>query len=267
MMPIVVVARRPSAYARRIMAGLAAGGRPPALLLSGSRVELLVGPVEKILRVRRQLGLVEAYRYIRRLGEALPPGAPSPSTQELLGTTGCRHVLYDAVNGGAVLCELASLAPCIVVLAGTGVVDRAFLAANHKGHVVNGHPAILPGVRGVDVVEWALAEDRPLGVCAHLVDASVDAGDLLLVSRFEIKAQDHSLEILKSRIIDRQADAVVAATLALASGEARPQRHDLARSVLRLTAPAQIHTLARQRLAGRVMALSATRTVSADDEA
>lgn len=267
MMPIVIVARRPSPYARRIMAGLAAGGHPPALLLSGSRVEALVGPIEKILRVRRQLGLIEAWRYVRRLGEALPPGAPSPSLQELLRTTGCRHALYDAVNGGSVLCELASLAPCIVVLAGTGVVDRAFLAANHRGHVVNGHPAVLPGVRGVDVVEWALAEDRPLGVCAHLVDPSVDAGDLLLVSPFELEAGDHSLGILKSRIIDRQADTVVAATLALARDEAEPRRHDLTQSVLRLTAPAQTHLLARRKLAERVQALNAKQTASAGDAA
>lgn len=254
-MRTIIVARRASAYVRRIMAGLIAGGQPPELLLSGSPVERLAGPIEKLLRVRRQLGMTEALHYVRRLGEKLPSRTSEPSLQELLAAGNCNHLLYDAVNSGQVLCEIADRAPSIVVLAGTGVVDRAFLAANHKGVVVNGHPALLPGIRGVDVLEWALAENRPLGVSAHLVETSVDAGELLVTSPIAIERDDTSLGALKARVIERQADAVVAAALALGQGCSAPWHHDLNKSVLRLTAPERIHAEARRVLARHVASL------------
>ena len=264
MIPVVVIARRPSTYARRIVAGLAATGLPPRLLLTGSPVERLIAPVEKILRVRRQLGLREAFHYVRRLGKQVPVLDPPPTLSELLQSTRSRHQLYDAINSGFVLSTLAVHAPSIVVLAGTGVVDRAFLAANRDGFTVNGHPALLPGIRGVDVIEWALAEDRPLGVSAHLVVPSVDAGDLLVTEPIEINAGDTSLEALKARIIIRQAGAVIAATVALARGYASPQSHDLGRSVFRLTAPAEVHAEARRKLADRVATLTRDRTPLAE---
>lgn len=254
-MRTIIVARRVSGYVRRIMAGLIAVGQPPELLLSGSPVERLAGPVEKLLRVRRQLGMAETWHYARRLSEKLPSRTPEPSLQELLAAGNCSHVLYDAVNSGQVLCEIADRAPSIVVLAGTGVVDRAFLAANHKGVVVNGHPALLPGIRGVDVLEWALAENRPLGVSAHLVEASVDAGELLVTSPIAIEQGDTSLGALKARVIECQADAVVAATLGLARGSSAPWPHDLNKSVLRLTAPERVHAEARRVLARHVASL------------
>src|SRR3546814_1811957 len=76
----------------------------------------------------------------------------------------------------------------VVGLAGCGLVDRAVIHVA-RGGCVNGHPAILPGIRGVDVVEWALVgEDEPLGVTAHLVVPQVDAGEILRVERVEPEA-------------------------------------------------------------------------------
>lgn len=256
-MPIIVVARRPSNYARRVILGMASAGKAPALVLLGSRVETLVGPIEKILRVRKQLGLREAISYVRRLRGGTVENNPPPPIDQLASQFGFPVIHYDAVNSGQVLVEIASRAPAIVVLAGTGLVDRAFLAANRNGQVVNGHPALLPGIRGVDVIEWALAEEKPLGVTAHLVSPSVDAGDILVKADIHIEKSDYNIEILKQRIIVQQSNAVVEAVLAISDGVARPVRHDLARSELRLTAPAHVHDLAQEKLMLRLRSLSA----------
>jgi folate-dependent phosphoribosylglycinamide formyltransferase PurN len=244
--PIVVFARRPTAYARQIVSDLAARGLPVTKVFLGSRVEQISGPIEKIMRVRRQLGVVEAWHYIRRLSEK-GPSAQLPDMPTLAEHGGFDIDHYDTINGGQVLSELARLAPAIVVLAGTGVVDAAFLAANRGGHVVNGHPAILPGVRGVDVIEWALAEGRPTGVSAHLVTTAVDAGDILVSEEVPVLASDADFAGFLHRVIGRQADAVVEAVAVLAAGREPHRPHDPAKSVLRLTAPRSIHEKAMAR--------------------
>jgi phosphoribosylglycinamide formyltransferase-1 len=64
--------------------------------------------------------------------------------------------------------------------------------------VVNCHPGAIPAVRGLDAFKWAVLDDQPLAVTLHLVDAEVDAGEVLSVVRTPVFPGD-DLAILARR--------------------------------------------------------------------
>ena len=158
--------------------------------------------------------------------------------KELAKRFGFRLATYDRINIGTMLVELFRLPHCVTVLAGCGLVDRAFLAAS-RGGCVNGHPALLPGLRGFDVVEWALVENIPLGVTAHLVRPTVNAGDILLRREVTPVAQE-SLADYKTRLMLAQADTLAEAAIQVIQNRASPEPHDLEASRLCFAAPDRV---------------------------
>jgi phosphoribosylglycinamide formyltransferase-1 len=46
---------------------------------------------------------------------------------------------------------------------------------------INTHPGIIPSVRGLDAVKWALYDMKPLGVTMHFIDEAIDAGDVISI--------------------------------------------------------------------------------------
>ena len=60
-----------------------------------------------------------------------------------------------------------------VLIAGAGLLPGSFVG---KMPVVNGHPGLIPAVRGLASFTWAILHRAPLGVSLHLLDADVDAG-------------------------------------------------------------------------------------------
>ncbi len=120
-----------------------------------------------------------------------------------------------------------------------------------RGGCVNGHPAILPGIRGVDVVEWALVgENEPLGVTAHLVVPQVDAGEILRVERVEPEAGE-DFDAYNHRLVLRQAANLARAALDVADGTAAKSPNPADRGVLRFAAPDHVHRAARAAFARR----------------
>ncbi len=167
---------------------------------------------------------------------------------------------YDSVNSGAVLATLAQARSGVVVLAGCGLVDRAFIAAA-SGRCINGHPALLPGLRGVDVVDWALHLGRAVGVTAHLVEPAVDSG-AILVSRLVPVSAGESYAEFRRRVVAEQAEAVVEAAQQVITGRAQGVRHAMNESTLCFAAPDRVRRDAitkYHRLASSVETIDAAR--------
>lgn len=82
------------------------------------------------------------------------------------------------------------------------------------GGVINLHPGMLPAMRGLDVLEWAIYENAPLGVTAHLIDEQIDAGRLL-ATRVIQEYPDDSILDLSIRLNETQT-AMVAEAVTIA---------------------------------------------------
>lgn len=64
------------------------------------------------------------------------------------------------------------------IVAGARILPRKVIDCFEVG-VVNFHPGLIPEVRGLDALPWALHLGLPLGVTAHLIDHKVDAGRII----------------------------------------------------------------------------------------
>ena len=64
------------------------------------------------------------------------------------------------------------------IVAGARVLPRKVIDCFEVG-VINFHPGLIPEVRGLDALPWAVHLGLPLGVTAHLIDHKVDAGRIV----------------------------------------------------------------------------------------
>lgn len=239
----VVIASNESNYVRRVVRRLCERGNAPRVVLLGSKVQRIYFKIQSLRRIKSQIGLKEALARLRRsrTTSANIPGEPSIS--ELRAKHDLDVRTFDAMNSGAILVALLEHPDTIAILAGAGIADRATIAAV-KGKCINAHPALLPGMRGVDVLEWALVRRKPLGVSAHLVVPSVDAGDILKTKGITPEVGE-TFERFSARLQELQADVLADAAIEFAAGKIAPVPHDLTQSELCLVAPAAIKQQAR----------------------
>ena len=66
---------------------------------------------------------------------------------------------------------------------------------NFKIGVINMHPGILPENRGLDNVKWAIVKDMPQGVTSHLIDSTIDRGQMVAQERIKIYYDDSLVDI------------------------------------------------------------------------
>jgi methionyl-tRNA formyltransferase len=132
------------------------------------------------------------------------------------------------------LAAIRSLSPDVIVLVGADIVPVAILRLARIG-TVNAHYGLLPRYRGMNVTEWSIWHDDPVGVTAHMVDPGIDTGDILLQ---ETIAVDHG-DTLESLRAKHQASAVgllAAAVRGLGEGSVPrlPQRPEEGRQYYRM---------------------------------
>jgi folate-dependent phosphoribosylglycinamide formyltransferase PurN len=86
---------------------------------------------------------------------------------------------------------LRSLAPAVVVVNGTRILDRATLGST-PAPFVNMHAGITPAYRGVHGGYWALADGRPdlVGTTVHRVDEGIDTGAIIEQVHFAVTGED-----------------------------------------------------------------------------
>ncbi len=89
-----------------------------------------------------------------------------------------RVIATGAMNGARLVRDLRALEPDFIVLGGGGILLPSVIGTARMG-VLNAHPALLPWVRGTQVVGRSLEVGIPLGATVHLVDATIDTGPIV----------------------------------------------------------------------------------------
>ena len=129
---------------------------------------------------------------------------------------------------------LSRLHPDIVVLAGADIVPRTVLEVPRIG-TLNPHYGLLPRYRGMNVAEWSIYQDDPVGVSVHFVDEGIDTGDIAARATIQVEAGD---ELADVRAKQQRLSAVllckVIASIADGTVDRTPQRLDEGRQYYRM---------------------------------
>lgn len=138
------------------------------LLLLKSRGLEITAAYEENAKVAADISRI----YKERFGEETPLFQSSLSL-------GVPSLTFSNFKEETSLKQLEALKPDLFVLAGTSIVKSPLLGIPKIG-TLNCHPGILPRYRGCTCLEWAIAEDEPVGATCHFVTEEIDAGDILL---------------------------------------------------------------------------------------
>ncbi|MGA7964912.1 MAG: methionyl-tRNA formyltransferase [Gammaproteobacteria bacterium] len=146
-----------------------------------------------------------------------PRSSPARTLAERLNLSVATPERLDA----AVVDELVTLAPEVLVVVAYGLLipDTLLQVVPHGG--LNVHPSLLPRWRGAAPVERALAAgDEDTGVAIMQMDAGLDTGPVYRLERTLIGRQETAGELSK-RLAQRGAELLLEVLAELAAGTAR----------------------------------------------
>ena len=154
-----------------------------------------------------------------------------------------RLIPVDSVNSDATRATLRRLAPQIVIVNGTRIIEERTLNCV-DATFINTHLGITPLYRGVHGGYWALASGDPqhCGVTVHRVDKGIDTGSILGQAVITPQAQDTlvtypllqvaaAIPLLKQAVLDSLAGKLPPA--APPAGKSRLWTHPTARQYIR----------------------------------
>ncbi len=156
---------------------------------SGSNFEAIA--TSCCLSGHRLLAVISDRREAPVLRRAERLGVPSLIVSYEAGRDRAESRLLDA---------LAKLEPDLIVLAGFMKILPSRIVERFRGHILNIHPALLPGFPGRNAIKRAYAEPgAAMGITVHFVDEGVDTGPVL--ARVEAdRSGDPGLEEMEARI-------------------------------------------------------------------
>lgn len=94
---------------------------------------------------------------------------------------------------------LRTIHPDIIIPLGIGIIRENLLDIPRKG-TLNAHMGLLPKYRGMNVLEWSLFNNDPIGITVHFMDTGIDTGDILLKKNVPINTVD-TIESLRAKSI------------------------------------------------------------------
>ena len=80
------------------------------------------------------------------------------------------------------------------IIAGARILKKRVIQSVKKG-IINFHPGLIPEVRGLDALKWAIYNNMPIGVTAHFIDEKTDAGRVILRTEIPIKRDDTFIDL------------------------------------------------------------------------
>lgn len=86
---------------------------------------------------------------------------------------------------------LNDIQPDIILQCGAGIIKPKTFQTATIG-MINLHHGIIPSIRGMLSVMWAIREDKPewIGISLHMIDEGIDTGALIGQARCSIEAND-----------------------------------------------------------------------------
>ncbi|MCP9747568.1 formyltransferase family protein [Lacihabitans sp. CS3-21] len=92
------------------------------------------------------------------------------------------------------------------IVSGARIIKGNIIECLNKG-IINFHPGVIPGARGLDAMLWSIFNGLPLGVTSHIIDSKIDAGKIIEVKNIPIFKSDTILD-LSERLYDLQLDMI-----------------------------------------------------------
>lgn len=137
-------------------------------------------------------------------------------------------VFCKDLNAPEVLQTLKESQPDVVVFTGGGLIRKPIL--QNAGHgILNCHMGVLPRYRGMDVIEWAILEERfdQIGLTVHFMDEGVDTGDILRIRKIPLRSSEETISQLRERFEPIMCRTMVQTTLDFLNGKIRPMPQKL----------------------------------------
>lgn len=248
MKKVGLIATSSSRYLRKITNTLVDNSIIPSHIFIGSKVERTRFKIASLRRIARLHGKREA---IWRLHDAYGNKAHVPSHTfgkfdfaTFLETYSPQVIYFDHIRSGRLLMALMQANLDLLLLCGCGIVSKQLISTVPM--VMNGHPAILPSVRGVDVIEWSLIHDFPLAISVHQVTAKVDAGSIFATKKLNVNRAE-SYELFKVRSEVEQAEFLADTAVKYLHGNTTCRPNDLSKSTLFLAMNRKQRSLARSK--------------------
>lgn len=117
--------------------------------------------------------------------------------KELCKVLGLKFKILDHDKIVNETCDLA-------VILGARILPQRTIDQFPKG-ILNIHPGILPGNRGLDNLKWSLIKGLPIGCTAHLIDSRVDMGYIVCKAVMNRKPDETIRELhLRQRGVEQQ---------------------------------------------------------------
>ncbi len=129
-------------------------------------------------------GGVVRRKYYEDIMEKVPP-----TVEVMAEKHNIRRIEVSAHNGAACEEALKEVRPDLMALGNCNII-RPHIYNLAKEGCINTHPGLLPLVRGVFPVVWAVYHDHPSGCCTHLVDEKLDTGPILYNEEFPVYRGD-----------------------------------------------------------------------------
>jgi methionyl-tRNA formyltransferase len=142
----------------------------------------------------------------------------SDSVAELAAVHGVPVTLRDRPDDDELYAYLAGLAPDVIVATNwrTWIPPRIFNLPRHG--TLNVHDSLLPAYAGFSPLIWALLNDEPeVGVTAHLMDETLDAGPIVVQRRVPVGPRDTSADLFH-KTLELFGPITVAGLAAMAGG-------------------------------------------------
>ena len=201
------------AWKRRLAERLAAEGHELSVVYSRATLR---DQVEAGLSEFGLAGVARKYAD-RRPGRGDGDGDGQPSLAAWARERGFAVSEHRRLGDADAVRALRAMAPDVVVLAGADIVPASILAVP-RTVTINPHYGLLPRYRGMNVTEWSIFHDDPVGVTVHAVDPGIDTGDLLLQDTIVVD-RGETLESLRAKHQEAAERLLGEAVARLAAGE------------------------------------------------
>jgi hypothetical protein len=147
-------------------------------------------------------------------------GTPTPLLADLCRERGVAVAHVGDPNGRRAIEALRAAQPDLLVLLGTGIIRQEILRVPRRG-TVHCHQGLLPELRGVNTIEWAIHQGLDVHITTHHVDPGVDTGAILKSQQIAIHPGD-TIASVRARCQETAADLLVETVDGLRDGTIDP---------------------------------------------
>jgi folate-dependent phosphoribosylglycinamide formyltransferase PurN len=182
------------------------------------------------------LGMVGSYLKARSKSQEQTPSedAGEGSLAAWAEARGIPVARHDRLRDDETIATLRSFAPDLILLVGSDIVPASVLHTPRIG-TLNCHYGLLPQYRGMNVAEWAIYGDDPVGVTIHWVDPGIDTGAIAAREEIRLEPGD-DLDAVRAKQQEKSAEMLIDVVGAVARGDAQslPQQPDEGRQYYRM---------------------------------